>query len=237
MKIKARYLSNVKKQYHRIMSLEKKKLFGAIYIPAMLVLLMWLIKLFESIFGLHLSFLGVYPMSWEGLHGILSMPLVHSGFKHISANTAPFLVLGIALFYFYREISVKVLIGIWLLSGIWVWFGARGDSWHIGASGVIYGLSAFLFFSGAIRKDTRLAALALVVAFLYGSLVWGMFPDFYPKENISFEGHMGGFVAGIVLAIYFRKKGPQPKQYSWELEEEIEEDDDAYWKLKNTNNT
>ncbi len=66
---------------------------------------------------------------------------------------------------------------------------------------------------------------------------WGMFPDFYPKENISFEGHMGGFVAGIVLAIYFRKKGPQPKQYSWELEEEIEEDDDAYWKLKNTNNT
>ncbi len=219
------------------MSIEKRKLWSSIFIPAMLVLLMWLIKLSELLFDWHLSFLGVYPLSWEGLHGILSMPLVHGDLKHLSANTAPFLVLGIALFYFYREISVRVLIGIWLLSGIWVWFGARGDSWHIGASGVIYGLSAFLFFSGAIRKDTRLAALALAVAFLYGSLIWGMFPDFYPKENISFEGHTGGFVSGLILAFYFRKKGPKRKQYSWELEEEVDEDEDAYWKLKNTNTT
>lgn len=223
------------------MSLEKKKLLSSIYIPALLVLSMWLIKIFESLSAVSLSFLGVKPLSWEGLHGVLSMPLIHGSFNHLTANTAPFLVLGIALFYFYRQIAVKVLLGIWLLSGIWVWFSARGDSWHIGASGLIYGLSAFLFFSGVIRKDTRLAALALVVAFLYGSLVWGMFPDFYPKENISFEGHTGGFVAGIIMAIYFRTKGPLRKQYSWELEEDADAEDDgsdtAYWKVKNRDTT
>jgi membrane associated rhomboid family serine protease len=138
--------------------------------------------------------------------------------------------LATALFYFYRDISLKVLLGIWLLSGIWVWFGGR-ESWHIGASGVIYGLSSFLFFSGLIRKNTQLAALAMVVAFLYGSMVWGIFPDFIPRENISWEGHLGGFVSGIILAFYFRKTGPKPKRYSWEFEEESDEDDDenAYW--------
>jgi membrane associated rhomboid family serine protease len=127
------------------------------------------------------------------------------------------------------------------LSGIWVWFGGR-DSWHIGASGVIYGLSSFLFVSGMIRKNTQLAALAMVVAFLYGSMIWGIFPDFFPKENISWEGHLGGFVAGIIMAFYYRNSGPKPKKYSWELEEEEEtehEDDlDAYWnKSKNNTNT
>ena len=129
-----------------------------------------------------------------------------------------------------------MLIGIWLLSGLWVWFGGR-PSWHIGASGVIYGISSFLFVSGLIRKDTRLAALALIVAFLYGSLIWGVFPDFFPKEkHISWEGHLGGAIAGLVLAVYYRKSGPKRKQYSWELEEEAQDDEDeqAYWKTNHT---
>jgi len=110
-----------------------------------------------------------------------------------------------------------------------------------GASGIIYGLSSFLFFSGLIRKNTQLAALALVVAFLYGSMIWGLFPDFFPKENISWEGHLGGFVSGIILAFYYRKSGPQRKRYSWEFEEDEDDDDDsenAYWKQsKKTTNT
>ena len=167
------------------------------------------------------------------------MPFVHGGFKHLIANSFPFLILGTALFYFYREISLKVLIGIWLLSGIWVWFGGR-DSWHIGVSGVIYGLSSFLFFSGLIRKNVQLSALALVVAFLYGSMIWGIFPDFFPEKNISWEGHLGGLVAGIILAFYYRKSGPQRKRYSWEFEDDDEDDDEnSYWNpsKKNVNTT
>ncbi len=221
------------------MSLEKKKLIGAITVPLVLLFIMWVIKLVEIIFGVSLSGLGTQPLQINGLQGIVLMPMVHGDINHLMANTGSFLVLCTALFYFYRDISVKVLIGIWILSGIWVWFGGR-DSWHIGASGVIYGLASFLFVSGAIRKNNQLAALAMVVAFLYGSIIWGIFPDFFPKDNISWEGHLGGLVSGLILAFYYRKAGPQRKKYSWELEEEDEDDEEdkpAYWKVskKNTN--
>ncbi|PLX11770.1 MAG: rhomboid family intramembrane serine protease [Marinilabiliales bacterium] len=218
------------------MSRERKNFLNALFIPLLLVVMMWVIKIVESLFGIDFGFLGTHPLSLNGIQGIITMPFVHGSYSHIFANTVPFIVLGTALFYFYKGISVRVLIGIWILSGIWTWFGGR-DSWHVGASGIIYGLSAFLFVSGVIRKDTRLAALSLIVAFLYGSLIWGIIPDFYPEKNISWEGHMGGFVAGIIMAVYYRTSGPQRKKYSWELEEEYEddEDEDAYWKKPNTN--
>lgn len=222
------------------MTVEKKKLIGAISIPLLLLFIMWVVKLVEVIFDLSFVRFGTQPLHLDGIQGIVLMPFIHSGFSHLIANTSSFFVLSIALFYFYRDLSLKVLIWIWLLSGIWVWFGGR-ESWHIGASGVIYGLSSFLFVSGMIRKNTQLAALAMVVAFLYGSMIWGIFPDFFPKENISWEGHLGGFVAGIILAIYYRKSGPQPRKYSWELEEEadeVQEETDAYWnKPGNRSNT
>lgn len=194
---------------------------------------MYIFEIVEYIFDVRMSFLGVYPLEVKGLAGILLMPFVHGEWSHILANTAPFFILSTALFYFYSDISVRVFIGIWVLSGIWVWFGGR-PSWHIGASGVIYGLSSFLFLSGLIRKDSRLAALSLIVIFLYGSLVWGVFPDFFPKEkNVSWEGHLGGAVSGVIMALYYRKSGPQRKLYSWELEPEddTENDDDKneYW--------
>jgi len=194
---------------------------------------MWVIKLIEFSFDISLSNLGVYPLDIKGVSGIILMPFVHGSWSHLLANTVPFFILTSALFYFYSSISARVLLGIWILSGIWVWFGGR-PSWHIGASGVIYGISSFLFVSGIIRKDTRLAALALIVAFLYGSMIWGVFPDFFPKEkNISWEGHLGGAVAGLVLALYYRNSGPKRKQYSWEIEDDIQDDDDekGYWEI------
>ncbi len=195
---------------------------------------MWMVIIIEYSFNINLVSYGNYPLDIKGIKGIVLMPFIHSDWDHLLANSVPFLILASALFYFYSSISVRVLIGIWFLSGLWVWFGGR-PSWHIGASGLIYGLSSFLFFSGLIRKDTRLAALALIVTFLYGSLIWGAFPDFFPKEkNISWEGHLGGAVAGLVLALYYRKSGPKRKQYSWELEDETDEQDDeqAFWNIK-----
>lgn len=212
---------------------DKIKFISSLIIPLVLLGIMWSIKLIEQGFDISLSSLGNYPLELKGVKGIVLMPFVHGSWSHLLANTIPFLLLSTALFYFYRNISYRVLIGIWILSGIWVWFGGR-PSWHIGASGVIYGISSFLFVSGMIRKDTRLAALALIVAFLYGSMIWGVFPDFFPKEkNISWEGHLGGAVAGLILALYYRKSGPKRKQYNWELEEEIHnEDEPAYWEVE-----
>ena len=217
---------------------EKKKIINSIYVPGLLLLVMWAVKLFEWLFNYHLGFLGVHPLHYDGIPGIVLYPFIHGSFKHLMANTVPFFVLATALFYFYKEIAFKVLISIWILSGIWVWFGARGDSYHIGASGVIYGLSSFLFVSGLIRKNNSLAALSLIVAFLYGSLIWGIFPEFFPKENISWEGHLGGLISGIIFAFYYKNEGPEEKKYPWEYEdEEDDDDDDAYWKRPNTSST
>ena len=173
------------------MSNDKKRFILSLIVPTILLFVMYAAKIVEVGFNISLTHLGNYPMSLKGLQGILLMPFIHGSWDHLLANTVPFFILCTALFYFYQKISFRVLIGIWILSGIWVWFGGR-PSWHIGASGIIYGLSSFIFVSGLVRRDNRLAALALIVTFLYGSLVWGVFPDFYPREkNVSWEGHLG----------------------------------------------
>ena len=119
---------------------------------------------------------------------------------------------------------------MWLffISGILLW-GIGRPNYHIGASGIIYALATFLFTSGVIKKDTRLAAISLIIAFLYGSLIWGIFPS---KVNISWEGHLSGLISGVTVAIFYRNEGPKRKKYNWEIEEElgIESDDlDGIW--------
>lgn len=214
------------------MSIERKKLIHSIFIPLLFVIILWMIKGAELIFQIDLGFFGIYPRRPEGLPGILLSPLIHGDVKHLAANTIPLLVLGTAIFHFYREIAWKVIILLYIVPGIWVWFGAR-DAYHIGASGLIYGLASFLFFSGLLRRDGKLMALSLLIVFLYGSMVWGIFPNFIPEKRISWESHLLGMVAGLILAIYFRKLGPQRKIYEWELEEKEDDDDDEGEEGKN----
>jgi membrane associated rhomboid family serine protease len=198
---------------------EKQKLIQSFFLPMLFVVLLWIIKLGEMAAQLNLGFLGVYPRNPEGLIGILTSPLIHADLKHLFANSVPLLVLGASLFYFYRELAVKTFLLIYLITGICVWAGGR-EAYHIGASGVVYGLASFLFLSGIIRRDGKLLAITLLVTFLYGSMVWGIFPEFFPEKNISFESHFWGMAAGIILAVYFRKIGPQRQKYEWESEED-----------------
>lgn len=201
------------------MRVEEKVMLKSFFIPGIFLLLMWLVKFAEWIFDFPLTFLGIHPLHLDGLPGILLSPFIHGDWKHLAANSVPILVLGAALYFFYRNLATKIFFLILFITGVWVWLGAR-ESYHIGASGVIYGLSTFLLLSGFIRKETRLMALSLVVVFLYGSFVWGIFPQFFPEKNISWEGHLSGMIAGVVLAIFYRNEGPQRQKYSWELEEQ-----------------
>jgi membrane associated rhomboid family serine protease len=205
-----------------IMSTEIKKTVSAFLYPAIYVSVLWLIQIAQSLWDIDLRTLGVYPLTLSGLQGIIFSPLIHSGYDHLISNTLPLLVLGTALFYFYRELGLRITLFSWIISGIWVWVFAR-PSYHIGASGIIYAWAAFLFVSGVIRRHPRLMALSLLVAFLYGSMVWGIFPL---REKISWEGHLMGMLSGIILALFYRETGPQRKVYSWELEPE--EDDETY---------
>jgi membrane associated rhomboid family serine protease len=185
------------------------------FITLLFVFLLWIIKLGEFIFDINLGFLGVYPREIVGLIGIVTMPIIHGSFSHLVSNTIPLLVLGSSILYFYPKASVRAILIIYLLPSILVWFFGR-ESYHIGASGIIYGLAAFAFFSGLFRRDSRAISLALLVTFLYGSLVWGIFPQ---GGNVSWEGHLFGGLTGIIAAFIFRKYDPY-KKYDWEDEED-----------------
>jgi len=203
----------------------RKRLVLSMLTPGIFVFIMWLVKITEILFNLDLTSYGIYPLSLTGLPGIIFSPFIHADFSHLFNNSLPLFFLGTALFYFYSEIAVKVSLWTYLLTGIFVWLAGR-DAWHIGASGLIYGLASFLFFSGIIRKYFRLVALSLLIVFLYGSMVWGIFPDIY--RNVSWESHMLGFVSGIILAVVYRNEGPQAPVYEWLDEEEDQPEGDLH---------
>jgi len=205
----------------------RKKMLLSMIIPGFLVLIMWLVMIVEVLFELDFTTLGIWPLSLKGIPGIITSPFIHSGFRHLFNNSLPLFFLATALFYFYSEIAFKVTAWTWLITGISVWLAGR-SAWHIGASGLVYGLASFLFFSGIIRKYFRLIALSLLIVFLYGSMVWGIFPGIY--VNVSWEAHMLGFISGIILAIYYRNEGPMEPVYDWMEEDtlvEAEEDNDV----------
>ena len=197
------------------MKAERQHILKSLWVPLVFVSVIWAVELVKNFYDWELFFLGIRPRQVRGLLGIVTAPVVHSGWDHLTANTFPLFFLSAGLIYFYRPIATRVGVLIYLATGIWVWAAAR-PVWHIGASGVIYGLAFFLFFSGVFRKDIRALALALIVAFFYGGMVWGVFPI---KPGMSWESHLFGAIAGILAAYYFRHKGPATrKTYEWEYE-------------------
>ncbi len=200
------------------MKLESKKIIYAAFFPAILILLLWLMLGVEWSFDSDWYRMGIFPRRESGLLGILTSPLIHSDVKHLFSNTVPLFVLGWCLFYFYKDVGYIVFPVIWILSGLITWCIGR-ESWHIGASGLVYGLSFFLFFSGVFRKYIPLLAISLLVAFLYGSTVWNMFPiSEWVDDTVSWEGHLAGAISGLICAVIFRKYGPQKPEPAWEEE-------------------
>ncbi len=185
------------------------------------VVIMWLVYWSDYLFLYDFHKLGVLPKTSDGLKGIFFMPWIHAhqDFKHILNNSVPTFLLLTLLFYSYKEMAVKVFILSWLLTGFMLWIFAKNNgAYHIGMSGVIYSLAAFLFTSGVLRKYLPLQALSLFIVFVYGSMIWGIFPT---EQHVSWEGHLSGLLVGIFLAFYYRKLGPQRPKYQYEIEKEL----------------
>lgn len=215
----------------------------AIIFPLIILIPIWSVFLLNlnGAFGHYCP--GLIPRSLSGLKGIFTMPLFHSGWQHLLSNTFPLLFLiGLSTLLYDRITYWVVFLG-WIFSGILLWF--MGDlefldqtlGCHIGASGLVYVMASFLFFSGLIRKDRGTMAASLIVIFLYGSFIWGMLPEeILPtlkmnadKNPISWEGHLSGFLVGLALSYYFRKIGPQKTTYYWENENVYDPKAEALW--------
>ena len=212
-------MENTRKLTREKNKIRKNELINAAALPILFTIILWVIEIGAEMSGVRMIKLGIHPHSVEGLLGILTAPLIHADIDHLLSNTAPLLLVGTGMIYFYKELAYKVFILVWLMSGSWVWLFAR-EEYHIGASGLIYGFVFFLFFSGIFRKDTRLLAVSLLVTFLYGSLVWGILPI---NQYISWEGHLFGSLAGILCAFYYRAEGPIKPKPQWLIDEEAGE--------------
>lgn len=182
---------------------------NVVIIPVLLIFIMWFIYWLEIKLGWNFNKYGVYPRSFKGLRGVLLSPFIHADAKHLFNNSIPLFVLTSSLLYFYNKVSVKVLLLGGFLTGLFTWLIAR-ESYHIGASGIVYLLFSFIFFSGVIKKHYRLVTLSLVVIFLYGSMIWYILPI---KEGMSWEGHLSGFSVGLIFSIIYRKEGLVKEKY------------------------
>lgn len=161
----------------------------------------WAVEAIQLL-GFELYGFGILPRSTEGLMGIVTSPFVHAGPKHLLANTIPFLVLIFLLFLFYRKKAFFILLVIWLVTGILTWLIGR-MAWHIGASGIIYGLASFLVFNGILSRNLKLFIPALIVTVFYSGLIFGIFPN---NPQISWEGHLSGAVSGLICTIIFPRR-------------------------------
>ena len=199
--------------------MEDSKLFrfrnSVLYAPVIGVFSIWLVYWIEINFGYNFTRFGIHPLTIDGLKGVLFSPFIHSNTSHLFNNSVPLAVLLASLFFFYNKIALRILFLGSIFTGILTWILAT-KSYHIGASGVVYMLFSFIFFSGIIRKHYRLIALSMVVIFLYGGMIWYIFPI---KAQMSWEGHMSGFLVGLFLAILYRKVGPLKKEYVYKESE------------------
>jgi len=191
--------------------------------PSLLILTLWVVYWGEFYAPIDIVSLGIMPRTLEGLSGVFFSPLIHStnDIYHLINNSIPVFVLSVALLFYYRKVAFQVFFLSWFLSGILTWIIAKNEgSFHIGISSVIYSLVCFLFLSGILKRQKHLQAVSLLIVFLYGSLVWGIFPM---EEKISWQGHLGGSITGIVLAAYYYDGPTQPNKNSEKTELKTED--------------
>lgn len=179
--------------------------------PSVFLISLWLIYLFNCFFNLHIEKFGIFPRTLKGVLGILLSPLLHINIDHILSNSAALFILVWATVYFYRDLSYKIIFLSCLINNIAIWLFAE-QAWHIGASGLIYSLVTFLFFSGLLRDYAKLISISFIVIFLYGGLFWGIFPI---DSTISWESHLFGAATGIILAFTYKDQGPKKEERIW----------------------
>lgn len=167
------------------------------------IVAIWGIFLLDRI--LPLERLGLIPRDLGGLIGVVTMPFLHANFTHLFNNTVPLAIL-LTLLAGSRADSRVVVIMIAVLGGLLLWLLGRGNSVHIGASGLVFGLAVFLIVSGILERRTIPSFISALVTFFYGSsLLAGILPG---QQGVSWDGHLFGGIAGALVAWLLVRKVP-----------------------------
>ena len=175
----------------------------------------WFIFILDIIIPIDFNNYGILPRTLHGLIGIPASPFLHANIFHIISNSVPLLILLFLLFTFYKKEAFQVILIIIFLGGLLVWIFGR-KSYHIGASGLIYGLASFLIASGIFRKKIVSIIVSLIVFFLYGGLIYGIIPT---QSHISWEAHLFGALIGIFCSyIFFTRKKIKEKNNFYKKE-------------------
>ncbi|NNE29487.1 MAG: rhomboid family intramembrane serine protease [Saprospiraceae bacterium] len=195
---------------------ERAKWLQVIKIPMILVGILFAVHLLQIVTGWPIYYWGIYPRKVIGLRGILFAPFIHGDWAHLLWNSFPLIALSIIFFYFYPRVAKPSLLMIYFLTGIGVWlFG--NSNFHIGASGVIYGMLSFVMFTGIFRRNVKSIILGLIILFFYQ----GFFSGLIPKEGVSWESHLFGALTGVFAAYFYKdliEEDEIPRTPSWELE-------------------
>lgn len=195
----------------------------AMRLTAGFIAVMWAVFLFDAVAGLDLARFGLRPRDGVGLLGLATTPLLHAHVAHIASNTVPLFIGGVAILFLYPNSALKALPVMYVGSAAVAWVFARPNI-HIGASGLVYAILAFVFVSGVLKRDLRSVGVSLMIWFLYGSMLWGILPV---NSSSSWELHASGMIIGVILAFVFRHQDRPPvKRYDWEWEEEFPDEVD-----------
>jgi len=174
---------------------------GAVQTSALMVSSLFVVEFFDLVLRherhLTLAGYGIVPRTVPGLLGIAFSPLLHASPAHLLANALPLFVLLVLLFWDRHYFPALTLASIWFFSGLGTWLIGRGNTVHIGASSIIFGLVAYLIAAGFLMRSWRSTLVALLVVFAFGGIFYGILPQAGP---ISWEGHLAGVVAGIWAA-------------------------------------
>ncbi|WP_312084620.1 rhomboid family intramembrane serine protease [Epilithonimonas hominis] len=215
----------------------------SLLVPFIMLGMMWSFFIFQNLGFFEGCNGAIIPLLPQGLKGVLLAPLLHGNLDHIIGNSLPMAVLLFLLFEFYPKIAFRIFLIGWIASELLVWMLPPIDlvtgKWNynciIGASGLVYMLAFFIFFSGIFRWNMKLLTISLLVALYYGSLIWGIFPEeFFTQleepSKISWQSHLAGSITGIILAVLFRKIGEEKKRkFIWEFPNYYNERDDKMW--------
>lgn len=175
------------------------------------VVVIWAVFVLTILTGGFLRAFGIHPLDLSSLPFILTAPFLHLNLTHLMSNTVP----G-ALFIFLVALSgnravMEVSAFVVIIGGLGTWlFGGIGTN-HIGASGLIYGWLAYLIVRGIFNKSLGQVVLGIILAFMYGGLIWGVLPT---QVGVSWQAHLFGAIGGIIAGAKITSDDPQPKAAS-----------------------